>query len=87
MRTLTVKVGPENDYVIIPYEWELVKSGECKEGDMYCDTSSLQWSLVEEDDLGMPFDSFDALIRLSDPKLQKKRQEALSVYHKQTKQE
>ncbi|EKD89687.1 MAG: hypothetical protein ACD_33C00005G0002 [uncultured bacterium] len=59
----TIKVGPKGRVATIPDDWYLVKTGICIAGDMFANTTSGKFQLVESDDIGMSSDSFDALIR------------------------
>lgn len=61
--TKVVKVGPKEKHVKIPEGWRQVTAGECKKGDRYADLLRYAFLKVEEEDLGMPADSFDCLIR------------------------
>ena len=58
-----VKVGPKGKHMTIPKGWRQVFEGECKKGDCYADLLRYAFLKVEEDDLGMPADSYDCLIR------------------------
>ena len=60
-----MKVGPKGRHAIIPKGWERVTEGVCRKGDMYAHTVSGKFCVVEEDDIGMPTDAFDCLIRKS----------------------
>jgi len=59
----TIKVGPKQRLAVIPDEWELVTDGVCIAGDMFANTTNGKFQLVETDDVGIPSDEFDALIR------------------------
>lgn len=58
-----VKVGQKKKHMKIPEGWEQVKEGDCERWDRFADLSSFHFKRVEEDDIGMPFDFFDCLIR------------------------
>ena len=63
MNQVTFKVGPKNRHVTIPQGWHRVMEGVVKEFDKFASTDTLQFHLVEEDDIGLPFDFFDLIIR------------------------
>ena len=58
-----VKVGPKGRHAEVPEGWHRVKSGKCLEGDKYAYTATGCFCLVEKEDVGMEWDTFDCLIR------------------------
>lgn len=62
-KEVTVKVGPKGRVAIIPLGWRLIKDDLCCKGDMFANTVTTIFQTVETDDIGMPSDTFDALIR------------------------
>ena len=58
-----VKVGPKGRIAIIPEVWIQVTSGNCKENDRYADTTTARFVPVDKEDIGLPYNSFDCLIR------------------------
>lgn len=63
MNPVTVKVGLKGRVATIPDKWNLVAEGVCCKGDMFANTISGKFQLVESEDVGMPSEDFDALIR------------------------
>jgi hypothetical protein len=60
---VTVKLGHKGKHVQVPEGYRLVTQGVCQAGDMFGNNLSMCWSIVESDDIGLPFETFDALIR------------------------
>lgn len=58
-----VKVGVKGRHVSIPAGFVRVVDGLCVEGDLFYDLHNLRFVSVESDDVGMPWDSFDLLVR------------------------
>lgn len=58
-----LKIGPKGRHLHVPPGWELVTEGRVQEGDKFANLYTLQWQLVELDDLGDPVEWFDYLIR------------------------
>jgi len=58
-----LKMGIKQRHVTIPEGWSKVTSGVCTVGDMFCRTDTHKFMAVEADDVNMPWDSFDLLIR------------------------
>lgn len=61
-----VKVGLKGKYMKIPEGWYRVTEGACKKWDKFADLSCFCFRYVEDDDLDMPADTFDCLIREND---------------------
>jgi len=57
------KVGPKGRHANIPDDYEVVTSGNAQKGDSFIETQNGNPRPCEEDDIGMPFDTFDCLIR------------------------
>jgi hypothetical protein len=58
-----IRVGPKGRHVNIPEGWYRITSGTCISRDQFADTRSGRFRPVESEDLDMPADSFDCLIR------------------------
>ncbi len=58
-----VKIGPKGRHMKVPYGYKIVTSGICEDGDMFANGLTYTWSSVEHDDINMPCDSFECLIR------------------------
>jgi len=58
-----VKVGPKGRIATIPDGWYQVLSGKCQPNDQYADTTTALFCPVDTDDIDLPFDTFDCLIR------------------------
>ncbi len=57
------KVGTKNRHAQIPDGFEIVTSGLSQKGDRYIDVTNGDPFPCLDEDLGLPFDSFDCLIR------------------------
>lgn len=57
------KVGTKGRHAKIPEGYEIVESGNAQKGDKFIHVESGTPWPCEDDDIGMPFDSFDCLIR------------------------
>ena len=58
-----VKVGPRGRHATIPDGWSRVTDGDCRANDFFADTRTGRFRPAESDDIGLPADSFDCLIR------------------------
>lgn len=76
--TYNVHVGRRSRIAVIPEGWRRITAGICLAGDMFAHTVTAKWHLVDEEDIGMPADSFDALIRINSSKMLLNKDEAIS---------
>lgn len=63
---MIVKIGPKQKHLKVPNGFFVVQNGFCLKDDMFAyvgNPNSPFWHTVEKDDIGMPYDSFDCLIR------------------------
>ena len=64
----TYKVGPRGRLVTIPEGFIKVEEGCAKKGDWFANTVTAYFEMCEDDDVGMEHDTFDLLIRSTNPK-------------------
>jgi uncharacterized membrane protein len=60
---MKVKIGTKGKHMEIPDGWFQVTEGECEEYDMFANVQTFKWNHVESDDVKMPANTFDCLIR------------------------
>lgn len=63
MSNKTFKVGDKQRHITIPEGQFRVTSGNAQEGDCFCNLQTLRFERCDKDDIGMPYDTFDLLIR------------------------
>jgi len=62
-KTRTIKVGVKKRHLTIPDGWSLVTEGYCQKYDKYADLWKICFNYVDDDDIGVPVEHFDFLIR------------------------
>lgn len=57
------KVSIDGKMVKVRDRYKVVTTGFCKQYDMFYDLRYRKWTLVEPEDIGLPADTFECLIR------------------------
>jgi hypothetical protein len=60
---MIIKFGPKNRHITIPDDYDVIKEGEVKVGDLFLNLSNYHFNMVDSEDLLMDAGNFDLLIR------------------------